>query len=82
LFVDRDIDLGTVEQKKCCHRSVSPALVAVYKGMALGECVTQRGRRLDQGVVKVSSSEGGSRLGYDRFQGAEITNSMRTAGRG
>jgi hypothetical protein len=48
---------------------VSHPLVAVNKGVSLGECEAERGCLLDQAEVEVSSSEGGPRLGDGRFKG-------------
>src|SRR5262245_32610314 len=81
LLVDCGINLAPVEQKKGGHYCVSRALVAVDECVPLSECEAQRGSLLDEAMVEVTPTEGGSRLGYSRFQSAEITNSRRTASR-
>lgn len=61
-------------------RSVSHALVAVNKGMSLGECEAQRRCLLDQTTMEIASAEGGSRLSYGRFKSAQVANPRRAAG--
>jgi hypothetical protein len=81
LLVDGGLYLGAVEQKERCHRSVSHTLVAVNKGMSLGKCEAQGRSLLNEGAMEITSAEGGSRLGYGRFQSAQVPNSRRTASR-
>lgn len=79
LFVDRCLELESIQDQKRFNRGVAYPLIAVDERVVERQGKTQRRRFGVQRRVQIASIEGGTGLRESRFQGSEFSNAGRTA---
>src|SRR5260370_13978266 len=81
LFANLRVDLGTVQNEKRLHGSVSDPFIGVHKGMALDQREAERRRFLDQRGIELKITKGCPGLGDGRLERAKIPDPGCAAGR-